>query len=741
MPVQLGSAYGKVIIDASGVRKGTDEGVKGIQGMEKAFGMASRKIASGAALITGEVLLLKKVFDFGKEGAAVIQAGESWDVLLDKIGAAPDLLDQLRRASHGTVDDLKLMNSTSLLLAGTQGELATQLANATPHLLEIAKAAQKLNPSLGDTTFLYDSLARGIKRASPLILDNLGLVIRLEESYSTYAKSIGVSTDELTAEQQKIALLNEVMRAGNVLIEQAGGNVDSATDSFSRMETSVIHAGDAIKAKLAPALADAADGVYYLLTYTNQLDAAYDDHSTQVLKAAKSYEEYAAEVVRSAVLTGRINEWQAGQLYKVIFAHDDLSDVSEKERRIIEELLVATGLLTRADFDLARAVEGATKAEAGHKTRLSESRRAMLLAAQAADTLGMSLDDLQMAMAGAVGQEMKDFHDGQRDLAVQAQELREKIGDLAGADYLSSDQKEQIGDLQKELGGVWARIRETEKELKEGELNRKEKLGATQRLEDLRDRAGELERAIRKMGGRPYLTEAQKKELNELQDEYDETKKKISENAAEHELATKRILFDILQQKTAQAVLEGKLTESEANQILEATAIQWGLIDEATKTAMSAVDEFLKTVLADGKITRQEIIDLDKLMRGLPTSHTFTLTIRQRYQQFGAEPGPEAPVIIPNPDELDPGLIPGGANGLHGFISPGHPNDTGLLMAHVTSGEQVDIWPNGQRGGGGDVFREGDRNNTVNIFQNRKSAAIVLARQASGRQQRLDRSM
>ena len=77
---------------------------------------------------------------------------------------------------------MKLMSATSTLLAGTSGDLATALGNATPQLLEIAKAANKLNPSLGDTAFLYESIATGVKRASPMILDNLGLTIKIGNS-------------------------------------------------------------------------------------------------------------------------------------------------------------------------------------------------------------------------------------------------------------------------------------------------------------------------------------------------------------------------------------------------------------------------------------------------------------------------------------------------------------------------------------------------------------------------------
>lgn len=53
-------------------------------------------------------------------------------------------------------------------------------------------------------------------------------------------------------------------------------------------------------------------------------------------------------------------------------------------------------------------------------------------------------------------------------------------------------------------------------------------------------------------------------------------------------------------------------------------------------------------------------------------------------------------------EELEPGLVPGGATGLHGIVPSGYPNDSYYLRA--TSGERVDITPRGQGGGSGNVI-------------------------------------
>ena len=190
-------------------------------------------------------------------GAIVTQTGDSFEYLSEKIGLAPDILEQLRKASMGTIDDMTLMSSTATLLAGTSDELGKALGDNTPQLLKIAKAANKLNPSLGTTSHMYESIALGIKRASPLILDNLGLTIKIGDANEKMAKKLGKSIEALTAEEKQMALLNATLEAGDKLIAQVGGNVDATTDDFARMESNVQNLKDSLAKGFAPAVAKA----------------------------------------------------------------------------------------------------------------------------------------------------------------------------------------------------------------------------------------------------------------------------------------------------------------------------------------------------------------------------------------------------------------------------------------------------------------------------------------------------
>ena len=253
------------------VSKATDELGKS----SKKSGTDMKALGATALKVTGTIAAFgfaaKKAFDLAKEGAVIKQTGQSFGFLMAKVGASADTLDQLRAASKGTISDMDLMSSTATLLAGAQGELGVQMAKATPQLMSIAKAAQKLNPSLGDTTFLYNSLALGIKRGSPLILDNLGLLVSVGDANKKLAAALGKTVAELTSEEQKLALLNETMRAGNVLVEQAGGTTDSATDSYTQLTAAVGNLTDAFKMQAHDGLEPAVGALAHMAAGLNDI--------------------------------------------------------------------------------------------------------------------------------------------------------------------------------------------------------------------------------------------------------------------------------------------------------------------------------------------------------------------------------------------------------------------------------------------------------------------------------------
>lgn len=244
----------------------------------KAAGISLTDLKSGIDMAIGAFNAFKDAaeaaFNFAAEGAAINQTRDSFEGL----GLS---IDALRQASNGTVDDMTLMAGSLTLMAGATGTVQEHFASATPQLMEMAKAASKLNPTLGDTSFMFSSIATAAKRQSAMIADNLGIVVKQEEAYQKYADSIGVAVTQLTAEQKQIAFLNGLLEAGNVLLEQAGGSTESAADGYAQLTAE-------LKNMMATAKANVATGVQPMISNMGLLMTAMRETGTSTQGAGAS---------------------------------------------------------------------------------------------------------------------------------------------------------------------------------------------------------------------------------------------------------------------------------------------------------------------------------------------------------------------------------------------------------------------------------------------------------------------
>ena len=174
--------------------KQTSTAATGLKSFDDKLGGLSGGLTSlipGVVGATAAFYGLSQVMEFGKEGAVVAQTKDSFDRLMRSMGAAPNILQQMRDATLNTVDDMTLMNGTMTMLAGASNELGQAMVGAAPKLLEISKAAVKLKPSLGDVSHVYESLALGIKRNSPMLIDNANIMVKVGAANESYAAKIG----------------------------------------------------------------------------------------------------------------------------------------------------------------------------------------------------------------------------------------------------------------------------------------------------------------------------------------------------------------------------------------------------------------------------------------------------------------------------------------------------------------------------------------------------------------------
>lgn len=152
------------------------------------------------------------------------------NVLRAQIRDLDAYLAKLDEVAQGTVSRAQLIRSASTaILLGIPAERIAEL-------LEVARASAVATGT--SVAAAFDDIARGIGRTSPLILDNLGIVVDLNAAYARYAESVGKATGELTKQEQQAALTNAV-------IDQTRDRVELAADAQDKLATATERASAA----------------------------------------------------------------------------------------------------------------------------------------------------------------------------------------------------------------------------------------------------------------------------------------------------------------------------------------------------------------------------------------------------------------------------------------------------------------------------------------------------------------
>lgn len=252
----LGEAVLGTSVDQKGLKQGLQQSEQESRSAWQRLGKVAENalgFMAGALMTRGFDAVIGFARDLGdtliNEAPRVEQLRLSFDNLAESAGQSGDqILASLREASNYMIEDADLMESynNALLLVG-EG-----MADKFPQLLGIAQASAAATGE--DVGFMLDSLVKGIGRASPMILDNLGLTINLSEVYADYADSLGIAADAMSDAEKQEALLNAVIDAGGEFTARLGDNTSDSATSIAQLRTAFQNAKMSIATAFLPAL-------------------------------------------------------------------------------------------------------------------------------------------------------------------------------------------------------------------------------------------------------------------------------------------------------------------------------------------------------------------------------------------------------------------------------------------------------------------------------------------------------
>ena len=202
--------------------------------------------------------LLLVSFAFGTIGAAIGKTVKDFakfekvnigfQELGKSVGFSSAALNKLKQATDGTVSSMELMKqANNAMLLG--------IVESEDQMADMFDIAQRLASAVGqDATFGIESLTTGIGRQSRLMLDNLGIIVKSDEAYKSYAKQINKTVSELTEQERKTAFINAAMDAARDKVEKLGDEQETVSMTLSAASASIGELSIALGKVFSPAV-------------------------------------------------------------------------------------------------------------------------------------------------------------------------------------------------------------------------------------------------------------------------------------------------------------------------------------------------------------------------------------------------------------------------------------------------------------------------------------------------------
>jgi hypothetical protein len=190
-------------------------------------------LAAGAAAIGGVALLGGALFKLASDAAPIASIKKSFeDMTASMEGGSKAVLAALKEQSAGMITNTDLMKSFNLATLLIGESFTKQLPDAMKFVGKVALATGE------DMGFLMDSLVRGVGRLSPMILDNLGIVVNLAEAYEDWSKENGIAVSEMSKVEQQAAVMAQTMsklEEKTANMPEVAGSAQQAFGSFGVM--------------------------------------------------------------------------------------------------------------------------------------------------------------------------------------------------------------------------------------------------------------------------------------------------------------------------------------------------------------------------------------------------------------------------------------------------------------------------------------------------------------------------
>lgn len=248
------------------VPKGDAKLIAAFQGLAKAqrkFNRTTQRVTKDTGLlgdafsvVRSKMLLfnfamslgITQLIKFTKEASRVNSMERAFNTMAGATEDSNLAFRRLQAATDGTMSKFDLFQQAN-------NAMILGVSNNSEEMAEMFDMAQRLGNALGkDTKMSVESLITGIGRQSRLMLDNIGIVVKTEDAYKSYAKELKKNADQLTDSEKKQAFLNATLESARQKVAGLPPEVFNSQMEFAAFAASSANASAVLGEAFMPAL-------------------------------------------------------------------------------------------------------------------------------------------------------------------------------------------------------------------------------------------------------------------------------------------------------------------------------------------------------------------------------------------------------------------------------------------------------------------------------------------------------
>jgi len=210
-------------------------GINQVVGSMKSMETETQSIASKfrehwigiTAAITGAIYSMKKAWDLADQAARFQEQATALNALSSQYGlTSKNIVEKIKEASGGLISMSDAVHVASkALLEGMNPD----------QLVQFMRLVRETTNVTGDSVAnsferITQASAIGAERA----LRQMGIIVDLQKAYREYARSVGVTIEQLSEEERQQAGINAILAQGSELMQRLGESTDSVNDKMER---------------------------------------------------------------------------------------------------------------------------------------------------------------------------------------------------------------------------------------------------------------------------------------------------------------------------------------------------------------------------------------------------------------------------------------------------------------------------------------------------------------------------